>query len=117
MNDTDALFARNETSICITLDTSFNCSCSIAEYRSRHSALVERWKLCGFFQDDDFLDINCHWLQFEPAPLVNHLVLFCIFVVILLVGCLCNAVAAYVLARYVASSRLCRPIDSDSQKS
>lgn len=71
----------------------------LANYRFQQSALIERWKLCGFFQDQDFLDINCHWLQFEPAPLVNHLILVCIFILILLIGCLCNVIAVYILAR------------------
>ncbi|EFX70796.1 hypothetical protein DAPPUDRAFT_346935 [Daphnia pulex] len=70
----------------------------LAEYQLRHSAIIERWKLCGFFEDDDFLDINCHWLQFEPAPLVNHLLLVCIFVFILLTGCLCNIIVIYIFA-------------------
>ncbi|XP_032796187.2 opsin-2 [Daphnia magna] len=70
----------------------------LEEYRWRHSAIIERWKLCGFFEDEDFLDINCHWLQFEPVPLINHLLLICLFIFILLAGCLCNFIVIYILA-------------------
>lgn len=75
----------------------------LEEYRWRHSAIIERWKLCGFFEDEDFLDINCHWLQFEPVPLINHLLLICLFIFILLAGCLCNFIVIYILARYKMS--------------
>jgi hypothetical protein len=71
----------------------------LGEYRLRHSAIIERWKLCGFFEDDDLLDINCHWLQFEPVPLVYHLLLVCIFIFILLTGCLSNIIVIYILGR------------------
>lgn len=68
-------------------------------FQFQYSSLIERWKLNGFFQEEDFLDINCHWLQFEPAPLVKHLILVCIFFLILVIGCFCNAVVVYILAR------------------
>ena len=86
-----------------------DATCSwLAQYRSRHSDLIQRWKLNGFFDDDDFLDINCWWLQFEPAPLANHLILICIFIIILLVGCFCNALTLYILARQVTNVSHCR---------
>jgi hypothetical protein len=101
---------RKEKMNAINMCNQTNCSTDVvtddlncpwlAEYQLRHSAIIERWKLCGFFEDDDFLDINCHWLQFEPAPLVNHLLLVCIFVFMLLTGCLSNIIVIYIFARY-----------------
>ena len=72
----------------------------LEDYRSNHSSLIERWKLGGFFQDQDLIDINCHWLQFDPPPLLNHIVLIVLLSTILLTGCVANGITVYILARY-----------------
>lgn len=71
----------------------------LAGYQLRHSNLIKQWKESGFFQDDDILDINCFWLQFEPMSLINHFIVVCIFVVIMLMGTLANFISIYILAR------------------
>lgn len=78
----------------------------LEDYRSRYSPLIERWKVCGFFRDRDLEDINCYWLQFEPAPMLNHAVLAVLYSLMLLTGCLANAITVYILARYSSSSHL-----------
>lgn len=67
-------------------------------FRTRQAALIDRWKDGGLFADGDLDDINCYWLQFEPAPLVNHLALAFLFFVVSLVGGLANTLAIYILS-------------------
>lgn len=66
-------------------------------FRERQAYLIDRWKTGGLFIDQDLDDINCHWLQFEPVPLVNHLLLAFVFFVVFLVGCFSNALVVYIL--------------------
>ena len=61
---------------------------------------INVWKSDGFFDDADLMDINCHWLQFEPTRPATHLFLAAIYVVVFAVGCVSNVIVIYILLRY-----------------
>lgn len=52
----------------------------------------------GIFVDSELNDINCYWLQFEPAPLMNHLVLALIFFLVFVIGFSSNTLVLYIMA-------------------
>ena len=60
---------------------------------------VEQWKKEGFFEDDDLLDIACHWMKFEPVRPSVHFLLFIVFNTIFVVGFSCNAFSIYIIVR------------------
>ncbi len=80
-----------------TIDPDYGCPWRKV-FHERESALIERWKEGGLFVDEDLKEINCHWLQFESAPLAHHLILALIFFIISGIGCTCNAIVVYLLA-------------------
>lgn len=61
---------------------------------------VSVWKSEGFFDDADLLEINCHWLQFEPTKPSAHFLLAIIYVAVFVVGCVSNTLVVYILLRY-----------------
>lgn len=68
------------------------------DYRARHADLIQQWKTNGIFSDGDLDDVNCYWLQFEPAPLLNHLILAFVIFVVSVIGCFSNALVVYILS-------------------
>ncbi len=90
-------FNDDDINVSSTIDPSYGCPWT-KEFRERESALIKRWKENGIFVDEDFKDINCYWLQFDPAPFSHHLILALIFFIISTVGCTCNAMVVYLLA-------------------
>ncbi len=93
-----SLFLYNDgINVSSTIDPGFGCLWT-REFRERESALIKRWKEGGIFVDEDFKDINCYWLQFDPAPLAHHLILALIFFIISAIGCTCNALVVYLLS-------------------
>ena len=60
---------------------------------------VDLWKSEGFFDDTDLLDINCHWLQFEPIKPTAHLALAIIYISLFVVGVVSNALVIFILTR------------------
>ncbi len=62
---------------------------------------VEQWKTEGFFEDEDLLDIACHWLRFDPPRPSLHFLLAVIYIIIFLIGLLGNSLVIYVIrSRY-----------------
>jgi len=62
---------------------------------------VEQWKNEGFFVDSDLLDIDCHWMAFEPARPSTHFILTIAYVVVFLLGFCSNTFSIYIIARYI----------------
>lgn len=60
---------------------------------------VEQWKAVGFFQDADLLDIDCHWMAFEPLKPSAHYTLTIIGVLFFLLGFFSNALVICTIAR------------------
>jgi len=60
---------------------------------------VEQWTKEGFFEENDLLDVDCHWLAFEPPHQSVHFSLAIIYVVIFLVGFFSNTFTIYIIAR------------------
>ena len=67
---------------------------------------VDLWKSEGFFDDTDLLDINCHWLQFEPIKPTAHLALAIIYISLFVVGVVSNALVIFILTRYESRMRV-----------
>jgi len=61
---------------------------------------VEKWKIRGFFSDSDLLNINCHWMEFEPFEPFVHFTLAVIFTIVLLAGFFSNAFVIYIIVWY-----------------
>ena len=61
---------------------------------------VEQWKTGGFFDEQDLLDIPCHWLEFEPARPSVHSLLSIVYSFVFLVGFLSNISSIYIVVRY-----------------
>ena len=61
---------------------------------------VEKWKIQGFFSDSDLLNINCHWMEFEPFEPFVHFTLAIIFNIVLLAGFISNAFVIYIIVWY-----------------
>ena len=68
----------------------------LQDYLTREANLISRWKEAGLFVEADLDDINCYWLQFEPAPVIYHMVLAVLFLVIFFVGSVSNALVIYI---------------------
>lgn len=62
---------------------------------------TESWKEHGFFSEDFLTVINLHWLTFAPPDKTNHYVLAGLYVVIMLMGILGNALVIFMYLRYV----------------
>ena len=62
---------------------------------------VDKWKSEGFFTNDDILDINCHWLGFNPVRPVIHFGLAIAYVAFFFVGWTFNALVIYIIGRLV----------------
>ncbi len=60
---------------------------------------VEQWKAVGFFQDADLLNIDCHWMTFEPLEPSVHYSLAIIGFLIFLVGFFSNTLVIYTIVR------------------
>lgn len=61
---------------------------------------VGEWKMKGFFSDSDLLDINCHWMKFEPIQPFVYFALAIIFIFVLLAGFFSNALVIYIIVWY-----------------
>lgn len=60
---------------------------------------VEQWKAVGFFQDEDLLDIDCHWMTFEPLEPSAYYTLAIIGVLVFFVGFFSNALVVFTICR------------------
>ena len=60
---------------------------------------VEQWKAVGFFQDSDVLDIDCHWMTFEPLESSAYFTLTIICVILFFTGFFSNALVICTLFR------------------
>lgn len=58
---------------------------------------MEQWKAEGFFENEDLLDIPCHWLAFEPTRPSLHYLLAVSYVIVFLVGFCSNAIGIYII--------------------
>ena len=61
---------------------------------------VGEWKMKGFFSDSDLMDINCHWMEFEPFQPFVYFTLAVIFIFVLLAGFFSNALVIYIIVWY-----------------
>ncbi len=61
---------------------------------------VKEWKEEGYFEDEDLMDIHCHWLQFEPVRPFVHFSLAILYVIFFIVGFLSNALVIFIILRY-----------------
>lgn len=60
---------------------------------------LKQWAAEGFFEENDLLDVDCHWLKFDPPrPSVNFF-LAIIYVIIFVVGFVSNSFTIYVIGR------------------
>ena len=62
---------------------------------------VDEWKMKGFFDDSDLLDINCHWMEFEPFEPYAYFTLAITYIIVLLIGFFSNAFVIYIIVWYV----------------
>lgn len=76
-----------------------DCSHLHDQFRSRYR--IDDWKAIGYFEDDDLLDINCYWLNFEPRSPIHHIALAVVYGLVFIVGTTSNITAAYILLRYL----------------
>ncbi len=60
---------------------------------------VEQWKKQGFFEEQDLLDIPCHWMEFKPPRPPVHFLLAVIYLMVFLVGFFSNSLVIYILSR------------------
>lgn len=61
---------------------------------------LEQWKMEGFFEDDDVLDIiDCHWMAFEPVRPSVHFLFAIVYIVVFLVGFFSNSLVIFVISR------------------
>jgi len=61
---------------------------------------VNQWKTEGFFDDQHLLDINCHWMTFEPTRSFVHFLSIIIYVIVFLIGFLSNSFTIYIVTRF-----------------
>ncbi len=61
---------------------------------------VEHWKKEGFFLDSALLDIDCHWMTFEPARSFTYFLMAVVYAVVFLWGFLSNIFSIYIIVRY-----------------
>ncbi len=66
------------------------------DYLSRQANMISHWKKAGLFVEADLDEINCYWLQFEPAPVIYHMALAALFFVIFFVGSVGNGIVIYI---------------------
>lgn len=76
--------------------------CSLLRIRFRTIYPIDKWKSDGYFTEDDILDIDCYWMQFEPIKPTAHFILAILYVIIFIVGCTSNAIVIYILVRLFA---------------
>lgn len=79
--------------------TSVTSNCDFLRQRFQLLYPVDLWKSEGFFNDADLLDINCHWLQFEPIKPMTHLTMAIVYIGLFIVGAASNALVIYILIR------------------
>lgn len=71
--------------------------CDLLRQRFLSVYPVSMWKSNGFFEEKDLLDINCHWLQFEPIKPSSHFMLAIIYVIVFVIGSVSNTIVVYIL--------------------
>ena len=79
--------------------TQLGCEQLLEQFRLNYP--IEQWKTEGFFTEDDLLDINCHWLQFQPQKPYSHFSLAVLYVFLFTVGSVSNVTVIYILVRLV----------------
>ena len=79
--------------------TSVVSNCDFLRQRFKSHYPVDLWKSEGFYDDADLLDINCHWLQFDPVKPTAHFTLAFIYIGLFIVGAVSNALVIYTLVR------------------
>ena len=61
---------------------------------------LDRWETEGWFdRHRDLLDINCHWMQFDPLRPSVHLILAVLYVAFFVVGVLANGLVIFIILR------------------
>jgi len=76
-----------------------NLSCPWREeFRKKEAALIERWKAGGVFNDSYLEEINCYWFQFDPAPIISHLLLGLLLFLVFAIGTVSNALVVYIMS-------------------
>lgn len=60
---------------------------------------VEQWKAEGFFEDEDLLDIDCHWMKFDPIRPSVYYFMAIIYVIVFLIGFFSNIIPIYIISR------------------
>lgn len=78
--------------------TNKNCPHNLQHFKEVYP--VNQWKAEGFFEDADLLDIDCHWMAFEPVKASVHFLLAFLYIVVFLVGFFSNTLIAYIIVRY-----------------
>lgn len=60
---------------------------------------VKQWAAKGFFEENDLLDVDCHWLTFDPPQPSVHIWMAIIYIIIFAVGFVSNTFTIYVISR------------------
>lgn len=60
---------------------------------------IRLWKYYGLFKDDFILKINLHWLRFPPPSAKTHYFLAGLYIIIMTLGMLGNALVIVMIAR------------------
>jgi len=68
--------------------------------RFKRAYPVNQWKMEGFFEDQHLLDIDCHWMTFEPTRSSVHFLLTIIYVIVFLIGFFSNSLVIYIVSRF-----------------
>ena len=89
-----------ETPVAANESSNPQLNCSLLRVRFRTVYPIDKWKSEGYFTDDDLLDIDCYWMQFEPITPAAHFILAILYVIIFIIGCTSNAIVIYILARF-----------------
>lgn len=62
---------------------------------------IKKWKENGFFREDYLNEIDEHWLIFLPPDKRNHIILACLYIIIMIIGLFGNLLVIILFLRYV----------------
>lgn len=93
------MVGRNSSHSPARIDSPLNAlNCSHLRLRFRSVYPVDVWMSEGFFTEQDLLDIDCYWLQFEPVKPTAHFSLVVLYVIIFTIGFFSNMLVIYILS-------------------